>query len=137
VKLPARAMNKLRGRTQAGATLVRTSGRTETINVRFGSEADMRCKTSCPLYPRKRTCAAQRGMSAMGHKRTLHAIRSPRRRTDRHSSCFIGGPRNMPALPKHRVKFGWRAASPTTQAWHVSSGLLQPPRLLLVCGLSA
>src|SRR5262245_9080411 len=24
---------------------------------------------SCPLYPRKRTCAAQLAMSAMGHKR--------------------------------------------------------------------
>ena len=26
----------------------------------------MQCKTSCPLYPRKRTCAAQLGMSALG-----------------------------------------------------------------------
>ena len=25
----------------------------------------------CPLYPRKRTCAAQLGMSALGHKRTF------------------------------------------------------------------
>jgi hypothetical protein len=25
----------------------------------------------CPLYPRKRTCAVQLGMSAKGHKRTL------------------------------------------------------------------
>src|SRR5262245_28560428 len=24
------------------------------------------CKTSCPLYPRKRTCALQLGMSALG-----------------------------------------------------------------------
>ena len=27
----------------------------------------LRCKRACPLYPRKRTCAAQLGMSAMGH----------------------------------------------------------------------
>jgi len=25
----------------------------------------------CPLYPRKRTCAVQLGMSALGHKRTF------------------------------------------------------------------
>src|SRR5262249_58493211 len=30
-----------------------------------------RRKKSCPLYPRKRTCAVQLGMSAMGQKRTL------------------------------------------------------------------
>src|SRR6476620_1866071 len=29
------------------------------------------CKRSCPLYPRKRTCAAQSVMSALGQKRTL------------------------------------------------------------------
>jgi hypothetical protein len=28
---------------------------------------------SCPLYPRKRTCAVQLGMSALGQKRT-HAL---------------------------------------------------------------
>jgi hypothetical protein len=28
------------------------------------------CKTSCPLYPRKRTCAVQLQMSALGQKRT-------------------------------------------------------------------
>src|SRR5262245_35150116 len=33
----------------------------------------LRCKTACPLYPRKRTCALQPGMSAMGHKRTSSA----------------------------------------------------------------
>ena len=27
-------------------------------------------KRSCPLYPRKRTCAVQLGMSALGQKRT-------------------------------------------------------------------
>src|SRR5262245_7861178 len=31
----------------------------------------MECKTSCPLYPRKRTCALQLGMSDMGQKRTF------------------------------------------------------------------
>ena len=30
----------------------------------------MRCKTLCPLYPEKRTCAAQLGMSAMGQEQT-------------------------------------------------------------------
>jgi len=34
---------------------------------------------SCLLYPRKRTCAAQRGMSAKGQKRT-HAVQ---RKTNR------------------------------------------------------
>jgi hypothetical protein len=29
------------------------------------------CKTSCPLYPRKRTCAVQLQMSALGQKRTF------------------------------------------------------------------
>ena len=32
-------------------------------------KADIR-KTSCPLYPRKRTCAVHQVMSALGHKRT-------------------------------------------------------------------
>jgi hypothetical protein len=35
---------------------------------RFGSKADI-C-VACPLYPRKRTFAAQLSMSAKGHKRT-------------------------------------------------------------------
>src|SRR5262249_41003516 len=30
----------------------------------------MQCTNPCPLYPRKRTCAVQLGMSAMGQKRT-------------------------------------------------------------------
>src|SRR6185436_14529996 len=42
-------------------------------------KADMR-QWSCPLYPRKRTCAAQTVMSALGQKRTSRLIRSPRRR---------------------------------------------------------
>ena len=33
------------------------------------AKADSR-KRSCPLYPRKRTCAVQRRMSALGQKRT-------------------------------------------------------------------
>src|SRR5215470_18969806 len=36
------------------------------------AKADSR-KRSCLLYPRKRTCAVQRGMSALGQKRT-HAV---------------------------------------------------------------
>jgi hypothetical protein len=34
----------------------------------------MRCKKACALYPRKRTCAAQLGMSAKGQKRTFSTI---------------------------------------------------------------
>src|SRR5262249_31674837 len=30
----------------------------------------MQCNRPCPLYPRKQTCAVQKGMSAMGQKRT-------------------------------------------------------------------
>src|SRR6516225_364294 len=33
-------------------------------------------KRPCPLYPRKRTCAVQEGMSALGQKRTHAAQRS-------------------------------------------------------------
>jgi hypothetical protein len=33
------------------------------------AKADFR-KKPCPLYPRKRTCAVQLGMSALGQKRT-------------------------------------------------------------------
>src|SRR5262249_6783702 len=33
------------------------------------AKADTR-KWSCPLYPRKQTCAVQEAMSALGHKRT-------------------------------------------------------------------
>src|SRR5262249_10046538 len=36
------------------------------------AKADIRNR-SCPLYPRKRTCAVQGGMSALGQKRT-HAV---------------------------------------------------------------
>src|SRR5262245_33059609 len=32
-------------------------------------------KLSCPLYPRKRTCAVQLRMSALGQKRTLACMR--------------------------------------------------------------
>src|SRR5262245_24871 len=37
----------------------------------------MQCKTLCPLYPQKRTCAAQLEMSALGQKRT-HAAQQKR-----------------------------------------------------------
>jgi hypothetical protein len=40
----------------------------------------VQCKRSCPLHIRKRTCAAQLAMSALGQKRTLRPIRSARRR---------------------------------------------------------
>jgi hypothetical protein len=40
------------------------------------AKADSR-NTSCPLYPRKRTCAVQLGMSALGQKRT-HAVQQKR-----------------------------------------------------------
>jgi hypothetical protein len=41
----------------------------------LGQKADFR-KRPCPLYPRKRTCAAHAPMSAMGQKQTC-AARSP------------------------------------------------------------
>jgi hypothetical protein len=37
------------------------------------AKADSR-KRSCPLYPRKRTCAVHAAMSALGHKRTCANI---------------------------------------------------------------
>src|SRR5215472_19230649 len=33
------------------------------------------CKRPCPLYPRKRTCAVQLEMSALGHKQTFQRCR--------------------------------------------------------------
>src|SRR5262249_49198476 len=43
------------------------------------AKADIR-KRSCLLYPQKRTCAVQTGMSAKGHKRTSsHSIASSAR----------------------------------------------------------
>src|SRR5262249_29797980 len=38
------------------------------------ANADFR-KRSCLLYPQKRTCAVQLGMSALGQKRTLCCVR--------------------------------------------------------------
>src|SRR5262245_20182607 len=38
----------------------------------------VRSKTACPLYPRKRTCAVQLGMSALGQKRTHAAQQKDR-----------------------------------------------------------
>jgi hypothetical protein len=40
------------------------------LSVHFGQKATCRRKTSCPLYPRKQTCAVQLRMSALGQKRT-------------------------------------------------------------------
>ena len=64
-------------------------------DVRFGSLADVVVSSDrCPLYPRKRTCALQLGMSAMGQKRTslcmstslvLGLLRNWRRRCRSHS----------------------------------------------------
>ena len=34
----------------------------------------LQCKRACPLYPRKRTCAVQLGMSALCQKRTLRKL---------------------------------------------------------------
>jgi hypothetical protein len=52
------------------------------------AKADI-CASSCPLYPRKRTCAVQLGMSALGQKRTLLALFDhlvgPREQRWRHS----------------------------------------------------
>src|SRR5262249_12267911 len=70
----------------------------------------MECKTSCPLYPRKRTCALQLGMSAMGQKRTfIGPFRNARRKRYDGSSLspgasmrrrdFIAGFSCVPAWP--------------------------------------
>src|SRR5262245_44872969 len=49
----------------------RGSARRQQFNVRFGSKADIYAvQKPCPLYPQKRTCAVQLGMSALGQKRT-------------------------------------------------------------------
>jgi SCO1/SenC len=55
----------------------------------------MQRKKSCPLCPRKRTCAMQLGMSAKGHKRTLrlldHLIGSSKKSgRDREAECLGG-----------------------------------------------
>jgi len=35
----------------------------------------LRCESSCPLYPQKRTCAVHQRMSTMGQKQTSDAVR--------------------------------------------------------------
>src|SRR6516164_4488412 len=72
-------------------------------------------------------------MSA-GHKRT----KIGKSFTLSHRSAPVNGaPTDTPELQKYRATFGRHAASPTTQAEHATSGLHQPPRLLLVCDSSA
>jgi len=47
----------------------------------------------CPLYPRKRTCAVQLAMSAMGHKRTsllVHRIRIAALKSPGFAGAFVG-----------------------------------------------
>jgi hypothetical protein len=59
-----------------------------TSHVRFTpiatAKADFRTR-SCLLYPRKRTCAVQRPMSALGHKRTSN------KRRPFMNYCFLNG----------------------------------------------
>src|SRR5262245_5081501 len=57
-------------------------------------------KRPCPLYPRKRTCAVQLGMSAMGHKRTFahYSIISSAR------AARLGGA----SIPVAQLRFGSR-----------------------------
>jgi hypothetical protein len=38
----------------------------------FKTQSEAECKTSCPLYPQKRTSIAASAMSALCHKRTSH-----------------------------------------------------------------
>ena len=45
------------------------------------AKADCR-KSSCPLYPQKRSCAAQQPMSALGQKRTRPIMPSHRHTTE-------------------------------------------------------
>src|SRR5262245_24045858 len=55
----------------------RWSGEQRKIRAQFGDRSVP--YVSCPLYPRKRTCAVHQLMSALGQKRTLcPLIRSPR-----------------------------------------------------------
>src|SRR5262249_43423784 len=69
---------------------VETSARAHKIAVKrqrcplWVKSRHMQCKRACPLYPRKRTCALQLEMAALGHKRTYatqKARSAPRRRT--------------------------------------------------------
>jgi hypothetical protein len=44
----------------------------------------------CPLYPQKRTCATQLGMSALGHKRTSpHSINQSMRQGEVVASALV------------------------------------------------
>jgi hypothetical protein len=63
-------------------------------------------KKSCPLYPRKRTCAMQLGMSAMGQKRALAPRRDCFRSNSQHHNpenktpgCYTGSFRGRFKLP--------------------------------------
>ena len=53
------------------------------------AKADSR-KRSCLLYPRKRTCAVQRRMSAMGQKRTFDVFDPSQRRIHRRRDKGFG-----------------------------------------------
>ena len=56
LRLPDRSKQHYRRRRQMAERYFTT----EPADVRFGSKADMlHCNMSCPLYPRKRTCAVQ------------------------------------------------------------------------------
>ena len=77
---PATIVMKSR-RLIASPPRLRTNHRTAVTYPLEGVAGDAECplwvisghfalQSSCPLYPRKRTCAVQLGMSAMGQKRT-------------------------------------------------------------------
>src|SRR5262249_29311429 len=51
--------------------LLRLGGSLTTFSTVSVKSRHMQCTTACPLYPRKRTCAVQLAMSALGQKRTL------------------------------------------------------------------
>src|SRR5262249_49329907 len=53
------------------------------------AKADFRT-TSCPLYPRKRTFAVHRRMSALGQKRTLSRMECRQKAGRRRSNLFLG-----------------------------------------------
>src|SRR5262249_45397674 len=76
------------------------------------AKADIR-KRSCLLYPRKRTCAAHKVMSALGQKRTsAHLTKNQKARPQR----VLSGQLCSPALPIYRVVLF--LISPTTGSTH-------------------
>src|SRR4029434_8725703 len=78
------------------------------------AKADI-CASSCPLYPRKRTCAVQRGMSALGqngHRLLDHLLRGLRTGSAPHIGPIL------PVGARHVVGKNWYSRAGRLNCFH-------------------